>query len=157
MPRLHGAGGSLDRVASSLTLSQTVRVAGRPITIHALPLVLIVLGLVYLVYPSKAPSYGYLPRQNTDDTLWGLHRTKSPFLVPPRDILPFHHKLPQIPDNFPEPVKPKTSGMRVPNSVHYVFGFKDVAEGQSPDELPYYAYLGMRSALLNLRPTKMYL
>lgn len=46
--------------------------------------------------------------------------------------------------------------MRVPNSVHYVYGLKEPKNGRT-EELPYYAYLAMRSALLNLKPEKIYL
>lgn len=79
----------------------------------------------------------------------------SPYAVSPRqfptgkdaDILGF----------LPSPLKPKRWGMRVPNAVHYVYGLKPVPEGETAPPLPYYAYLGMRSALLNLRPEKIYL
>ena len=47
--------------------------------------------------------------------------------------------------------------MVVPNSVHYVYGLKPVKEGDVPEELPYYAYLAIRSALVNIKPAKIYL
>ena len=47
--------------------------------------------------------------------------------------------------------------MVVPNAVHYVYGLKPLGEGEQPDEFPYYAYLAMRSALINLKPEKMFL
>ena len=47
--------------------------------------------------------------------------------------------------------------MVVPNAVHYVYGLKPVPEGQKPEELPYYAYLAMRSAMINLKPEKVFL
>jgi hypothetical protein len=47
--------------------------------------------------------------------------------------------------------------MKVPNSVHYVYGLKPVAEGEKAEELPYYAYLAMRSAMINLKPSTIYL
>jgi len=47
--------------------------------------------------------------------------------------------------------------MVVPNAVHYVYGLKPVKEGEQPEELPYYAYLAIRSALINLQPEKMFL
>jgi hypothetical protein len=58
---------------------------------------------------------------------------------------------------MPAPLAPKQAGMRIPNAVHYVYGLKPPEEGQTGPELPYYAYLGMRSALLNLKPEKIYL
>lgn len=81
--------------------------------------------------------------------------TSSPYTVSPSkfptakgaDILGF----------LPPPLKPKLFGMRVPNAVHYVYGLKPVPEGESVPNLPYYAYLGMRSALVNLKPEKIYL
>lgn len=45
----------------------------------------------------------------------------------------------------------------VPKVVHYVYGLKPVPAGHKPDELPYYAYLAMRSALINIQPDKIYL
>ncbi len=47
--------------------------------------------------------------------------------------------------------------MLVPDSLHYVYGLKPVPEGELGEELPYYAYLAVRSAILNLRPAKIYL
>jgi hypothetical protein len=61
------------------------------------------------------------------------------------------------PDYLPDPIAPKKSGMVVPNAVHYVYGLKPVNDGGESEELPYYAYLAMRSALVNIRPEKIYL
>lgn len=47
--------------------------------------------------------------------------------------------------------------MRVPNSLHYVYGLKPLEEGAQGEEFPYYAYLAMRSALLNIQPAVTYL
>ena len=47
--------------------------------------------------------------------------------------------------------------MVVPDAVHYVYGLKSIPTGGTGAELPYYAYLAVRSALINLRPAKMYL
>jgi hypothetical protein len=47
--------------------------------------------------------------------------------------------------------------MLVPNALHYVYGLKPIAEGALAEELPYYAYLAIRSAMINLRPAKIYL
>jgi hypothetical protein len=58
---------------------------------------------------------------------------------------------------MPAPIPPKRRGMTVPDSVHYVYGLKPVKEGEQPEELPYYAYLAMRSALINIKPAKIYL
>lgn len=43
---------------------------------------------------------------------------------------------------------------KIPNIVHYVYGLKQ-SKGDSIEEFPYYAYLGMRSALISLRPEKI--
>jgi len=61
------------------------------------------------------------------------------------------------PDYLPDPIAPKKSGMVVPNAVHYVYGLKPLNEGGKAEELPYYAYLAMRSALVNIKPEKIYL
>ena len=81
--------------------------------------------------------------------------TNSPFLIRSDQFLP----PPPIsrPSYLPEPVAPKVEGMVVPNAVHYVYGLKPVKEGEQPEELPYYAYLAIRSALINLQPEKMFL
>jgi hypothetical protein len=47
--------------------------------------------------------------------------------------------------------------MLVPDAVHYVYGLKPVPEGEKGEELPYYAYLAMRSAIIHLRPSKIFL
>lgn len=71
-----------------------------------------------------------------------IQESKEP-LLPPSDI-------------FPAPLKP-AEGARVPKALHYVFGLKPVKPGHKPDELPYYAYLAMRSAMINIKPEKTYL
>lgn len=47
--------------------------------------------------------------------------------------------------------------MVVPNSLHYVYGLKPLSKGQKGEELPYYAYLAIRSAFIHLQPEKTYL
>lgn len=45
---------------------------------------------------------------------------------------------------------------KIPNIVHYVYGLKAPRGGDgAAEEFPYYAYLGMRSALVSLRPDKI--
>ena len=84
--------------------------------------------------------------------------TDSPFRIDSSSILRPGNKNPiRRPEHLPKPLRPKESGMIVPNAVHYVYGLKPVKEGNEPDELPYYAYLAIRSALLNIRPEKIYL
>ncbi|CAK9782572.1 hypothetical protein CC85DRAFT_284055 [Cutaneotrichosporon oleaginosum] len=78
----------------------------------------------------------------------------SPYVLPPTEFLTY--KGADILGPLPPPLKPKRFGMRVPNAVHYVYGLKPVKEGEMVPALPYYAYLGMRSALVNLRPEKIY-
>lgn len=41
--------------------------------------------------------------------------------------------------------------------MHYVYGLKPVKEGERPAELPYYAYLAIRSAVINLKADKVFL
>jgi len=54
---------------------------------------------------------------------------------------------------FPDPVFPLLPQPRdeIPNIVHYVYGLDLTAT----DDFPYYAYLGMRSAMVSLRPEKI--
>jgi hypothetical protein len=80
----------------------------------------------------------------------------TPFLVSPSDFLPPPEPRTR-PDYLPPPVAPKIKGMIVPNAVHYVYGLKPVREGEVGEELPYYAYLAIRSALINLKPEKIFL
>jgi hypothetical protein len=61
------------------------------------------------------------------------------------------------PEYIPAPVSPKSKGMIVPNAVHYVYGLKPVKEGAQPEELPFYAYLAIRSAMINIKPEKIFL
>nr|ODN89058.1 hypothetical protein L203_02469 [Cryptococcus depauperatus CBS 7841] len=83
------------------------------------------------------------------------HRyTTSPFLIHPSQFI--KAPLPDRPGYLPHPVLPKKKGMLIPDSVHYVYGLKPVQEGQQGVELSYYAYLAMRSALINLRPKVIY-
>ncbi|WRT68407.1 uncharacterized protein IL334_005383 [Kwoniella shivajii] len=86
--------------------------------------------------------------------------TDSPFLIDRSLFLPPPPIKQDKPDylHLPDPSKPKRiDGMIIPNSVHYVYGLKDLKEGQEQgEELPYYAYLAMRSALINLKPEKIY-
>lgn len=64
----------------------------------------------------------------------------SSFLVPP-DLLP-----------------PRSADGGIPNIVHYVFGYKEPKEGEEGGELfPYYAYLAVRSAIVNLEPERVFL
>ncbi|WVN85915.1 uncharacterized protein L203_101068 [Cryptococcus depauperatus CBS 7841] len=82
------------------------------------------------------------------------HRyTTSPFLIHPSQFI--KAPLPDRPGYLPHPVLPKKKGMLIPDSVHYVYGLKPVQEGQQGVELSYYAYLAMRSALINLRPKSL--
>lgn len=94
-----------------------------------------------------SPSFGFHTRPKGT--------TKSPFRIDVKHLLdppPI-----SIPSYIPPPVSSKRKGMVVPNAVHYVYGLKPVKEGEQPEELPYYAYLAIRSALLNLQPEKMFL
>ncbi|KAL7421236.1 hypothetical protein Q5752_004121 [Cryptotrichosporon argae] len=112
----------------------------RSATTYALYAVLALLGL-YLVY-----SYRALPPPLT------YRRTTSPLLVAASSFLPAPDSRPA---HLPAPLAPRRPGMVVPNAVHYVYGLKPVELGKG-EPLPYYAYLAMRSALLNLQPEKIY-
>ncbi|ORY35552.1 hypothetical protein BCR39DRAFT_510716 [Naematelia encephala] len=82
--------------------------------------------------------------------------TPSPFRIPTFQFLPPPPSPPR-PDYLPAPLAPKKRDMKVPNSVHYVYGLKTPPGGdERGEELPYYAYLAMRSAMLNLKPEKIY-
>jgi hypothetical protein len=84
--------------------------------------------------------------------------THSKFRIPSSKIMTPGDRNPlKKPDYLPDPIAPKRSGMVVPNAVHYVYGLKPVNDGGEVEELPYYAYLAMRSALINIRPEKIYL
>ncbi|BEI86792.1 hypothetical protein CcaverHIS002_0701380 [Cutaneotrichosporon cavernicola] len=78
---------------------------------------------------------------------------RSPSAVPPSRFPTVNGA--NILGKLPQPLAPK-AGMRVPNVVHYVYGLKPVRNGEQVPPLPYYAYLGMRSALVNLKPDKIY-
>lgn len=81
---------------------------------------------------------------------------QPPFLVPSEQFIPPPPKPASI-AHYPEPLPPKKKGMVVPNALHYIYGLKPVEDGKEPDELPYYAYLAIRSAMINLEPDKIYL
>ncbi|ORX38504.1 hypothetical protein BD324DRAFT_641634 [Kockovaella imperatae] len=81
--------------------------------------------------------------------------TSSAFRIDKSQFLPAP-PLPERPSYLPEPVQPKVSGMVVPNALHYVYGLKPVKEGEKVEELPYYAYLAIRSAIINLRPEMIF-
>lgn len=120
----------------------------RHLTLPSIPFILLLLGLLFFLrnlLPSSRMS-GHTPN----------HRTSSPFLVDQSLFLP-PPPPPSRPVYLPEPLLPKKKGMLVPDSLHYVYGLKPVPEGELGEELPYYAYLAVRSAILNLRPAKIYL
>lgn len=121
----------------------------RHLTLPTLPLLLLLLAAGFLLHPllvSPSPPSARAPP--------GKY-TSSPFLVKPSDFI--DPPPPDRPSYIPEPVQPKKRGMLVPDAVHYVYGLKPVPEGQRGEELPYYAYLAMRSALINLSPKAIYL
>ena len=84
--------------------------------------------------------------------------TSSPLRVGTNSIMAPGDMNPiKRPDYLPAPLPPKHSDMVVPNSVHYIYGLKPVKEGAKGEELPYYAYLAIRSAMININPAKIYL
>lgn len=121
----------------------------RHVTLPTLPILLLLLGTGFLLHSlffSTPPPSALAPP--------GKY-TSSPFLVHPTDFI--DPPPPDRPSYIPEPVEPKKKGMLVPDAVHYVYGLKPVPEGQRGEELPYYAYLAMRSALINLSPKVIFL
>lgn len=107
----------------------------------------------------KVPMFPEMAVQDYPVSPWAV----SPGLFPPllklrRDAIQESEDALVAPfDVFPAPLKSRGSRQRVPKVVHYVFGLKPVKKGEEPDELPYYAYLAMRSALINIKPEKVYL
>ena len=117
---------------------------------HPLILLCIGIGTGWFLCLILAPRIPYLSSSSRDG------RTKSPFLIQPSRFIPPPPRGPP-PANLPDPVPVKKEGMLVPDAVHYVYGLKPVTEGERGEELPYYAYLAMRSAMINLRPSVIYL
>ncbi|KNX49801.2 hypothetical protein CNBG_9579 [Cryptococcus deuterogattii R265] len=120
----------------------------RHLTLPTLPILLLLLGTGFLLH-----SLFFSPSVPASLAPAGKY-TSSPFLVKPSDFI--GPPPPDRPSYIPEPVEPKKKGMLVPDAVHYVYGLKPVPEGQRGEELPYYAYLAMRSALINLSPKVIY-
>ncbi|WWD19073.1 hypothetical protein CI109_103531 [Kwoniella shandongensis] len=131
------------RNGKPLTIPLTRRAFHLPLS--PIPLLLIIVLGIYFLLRSTHP-YSTSPNYTL---------SSSPFLIPPSKFLP-----PQAidrPTYIPEPVSPKKKGMVVPDAVHYVYGLKPLEGGRTKgEELPYYAYLAMRSALVNLRPKVIY-
>ncbi|KAK6910267.1 hypothetical protein I203_104299 [Kwoniella mangroviensis CBS 8507] len=44
----------------------------------------------------------------------------------------------------------------IPNLVHYVYGLAPLADGEEGEEFPYFAYLAIRSAMVNLKPDEIW-
>lgn len=83
-------------------------------------------------------------------------RRPPPFHVPSSDFLPPPLGLARPSYHPPPPVEPAPG--QAPNVVHYVFGYKPSRAGEPEGELlPYYTYLAIRSALVNLKPDAIYL
>lgn len=126
--------------------AQNIPFGNHALPVPLVPLLLLCVGLGYIFASWTGSGHAQRPA--------GL--TTSPFLIPSSKFLP-PPPPPARPDYIPAPVAPKRSGMVVPNAVHYVYGLKPVPPGGQPEELPYYAYLAIRSALINLKPEKMFL
>lgn len=104
------------------------------------------------------------------------------FTVPPSLFVP---PVPYPPSSFPDAstILANTKGRnrirnrRVPNIVHYVYslkptprqksqpggirvdeeGYFEMGQGEEGEEFPYYAYLAVRSVIVNLKPDAIYL
>lgn len=112
---------------------------------------LLLIGYLLLHSTHHGAAYHTLPSSHYRYTSSPMRVDKSQF-PSPGDQNPLRR-----PDYLPAPIPPKESGMVVPNAVHYVYGLKPVKEGEQSEELPYYAYLAIRSALINIKPEKVYL
>ena len=126
--------------------AQNIPFGNHALPVPLVPLLLLCLAVGYIFASWTGSGHAQRPA--------GL--TTSPSLIPPSKFLP-PPPPPARPDYIPAPVAPKRSDMVVPNAVHYVYGLKPVPPGGQPEELPYYAYLAIRSALINLKPEKMFL
>lgn len=83
-------------------------------------------------------------------------RSGPPFHVPSRQFLPPPPPAQHPAYHPPPPTEPPPG--QAPNVVHYVYGYKPPREGEPEGELmPYYTYLAIRSALVNLKPDAIYL
>ncbi|KAI5449138.1 hypothetical protein NCC49_005276 [Naganishia albida] len=117
-------------------------------------LVALALGLAFLLGRHFAPS-SRIPHHLGP---------APPFFIPPSSFPPLSHEqqlalLPTSTDRslYPAPLAPARPGHVVPNVVHYVYGLKDTGRTDGKgDEFPYYAYLAIRSALVNIKPEKVY-
>ncbi|WVQ74931.1 hypothetical protein IAR50_004539 [Cryptococcus sp. DSM 104548] len=122
----------------------------RYLSLPPLPVLILLLLSGFFLHSIITPSCSAFP----SSSLTLSRYTKSPFLIKPEQFLP----PPPVerPAYLPEPVPPKKKGMVIPDAVHYVYGLKPVKEGEKGEELPYFAYLAMRSALVNLKPSVIY-
>lgn len=98
----------------------------------------------------------YLFISHSSDHDFRTGRSRSKFTILTRELLPPPSPPPR-PAYLPPPLKPKKKGMVVPNSLHYIYGLKPLPEGNKGEELPYYAYLAIRSAQIHLQPQRTYL
>lgn len=118
-------------------------------------LIALAIGLAFLLGRHLAPSSRIPHHQGP----------APPFLIPPSAFPPLTREqqlalLPTSTDRtlYPSPLAPEKQGQVVPNVVHYVYGLKDTGRTDGKgDEFPYYAYLAIRSALVNIKPEKVYL
>lgn len=174
-------------VAEEILTSQSFKIGQRHVTVPTIPAIIAGVVTLFLVYTLSTPSspvsvdsftphlatpteipvtYYSKPGMSylelTSNPLYGLPRTKSKFLVEPEQFppTPLKKHLPddfKVPDYVPKPVGVKVPGMRVPNAIHYVYGLKPPKHGYSGEQLPYYAYLAMKSAITRLKPEKTFL
>lgn len=108
-------------------------------------------------------------------TPWSKSNLPYPTRPRPFYVLPkqFVDPKPLVHDShYPEPTVPTKKGQVVPNVVHYVYGLKPTKAQESTlretpdgflegergqgDEFPYYAYLAIRSVVVNIKPETIY-
>lgn len=111
-----------------------------------------------LYYPSAANSMQTADRSLSPAlaTAGLFARRPPPFHVPSDLFLPPPPLPPNPAFHPPPPILPADGA--APNVVHYVYGYKPPKAGEEEGELmPYYTYLAIRSAIVNLKPDAIYL
>lgn len=97
----------------------------------------------------------------TSGVLLGMH---YPFFLSVYTRRPRDELVSLLPTRLPPPplgLKPPIASLpdpntEIPNIVHYVYGLKPPSGGyQRGPEFPYFAYIGMRSAMTVLKPEKI--
>jgi hypothetical protein len=89
-----------------------------------------------------------------------LHSTPTPKFLVLASQFPTPTPTPPANPHYPTvqiEEKWRKKGRVVPKVVHYVYGLKDVVDGGKGEDFPYFAYLAVRSVLVNVKPDTIYL